>query len=190
MLFSRVFTVTVTITLAACALSPQTVSISPTIEIPAGNYQQLAKSLAITVTDSRNSQAIGTRGGIYKETSQITPAATMTASVKSSITNSFRILGYSVVDNNSDVSLAVNITDLKYNAFGDRNVTAVETSAAVRIICRNRDFTMNNEYRTTNKQDVLKAPSTNKNEQIINDTLSLALQGMFSDDKLLECINR
>jgi uncharacterized lipoprotein YajG len=114
----------------------------------------------------------------------------LTLSVKNSLTSAFRILGYSVVDNNSDVSLSVNIADLRYTAFGDRNVNAVETSAAVGVSCRNRDFVMNNEYRTTDKQDVLKAPSAAKNQEIINATLSTALQRMFNDEKLLECINR
>jgi len=190
MIFSRIVVIASFMALAGCALSPQSVSLSPNIEVASGTYQQQAKSLTITVNDTRQNRVIGTRGGIYKDTSDITPTTDMTLSVKNSLTNSFRILGYSVVDNNSDVSLGVNIVDLQYTAFGDKNVNAVETSAAVGVTCRNRDYVMTNEYRTTDKQDVLKAPSAAKNQEIINDTLSTALQRMFNDEKLLECINR
>jgi len=190
MTFFKTVTVLSIILLTGCALSPQTVSFSPVIQVASASNQQLARSVSVTVNDNRNNPIIGTRGGIYRDTSVITPAANMVQSLQNSITNSLRILGYSVVNTNSDASLEVNISELKYTAFGERNITAIETIAAVRVICRIRDFVMNNEYRITDKQDVLKAPSASRNQQIINDTLSSALQGMFNDEKLLECINR
>lgn len=190
MIFSRFFAVITFMFMTGCALSPQTVRISPNIEVASGTYQQQARSIVISLNDNRPDPVIGTRGGIYKETSAITAAADMTQTLKNSMTSAFRILGYSVVDSNADVSVTVDISELTYTAFGDNNVNAVETIAAVKVTCRNQGFTMNNEYRTTDKQDVLKAPTTSKNQQIINDTLSSALQQMFNDQQLLACINR
>lgn len=176
--------------LAGCALSPQTVSISPDIQVAPGSNEQLQKTIQIIVNDARANKVIGTRGGVYKETSEITADASITQAVLNSLTGAFRVLGYSVSNNSADVTLTVDITDLKYSATGQTTITAVETSAAVKGTCRNATQVVTNEYRITDKAEVLKAPTTNGNQRMINSTLSSTLQRLFNDRTMLDCINR
>ncbi|MEX2353169.1 MAG: YajG family lipoprotein [Gammaproteobacteria bacterium] len=176
--------------LAACALSPQTVTLSPVLTLSPGEAPGRLNTLAITVNDSRTDNVIGARGGVYRETSLITSSPDMPRSLQLRISEAFRDLGYNVVSNNADADLSINIAELKYTASGSNTITAVETTAAIRVKCRNDNYRMNNDYRITDKQEVLKAPSVSRNSEIINATLSSALQRMFDDEKLLDCINR
>jgi uncharacterized lipoprotein len=178
----------ITLVLGGCALSPQTVIIAPVINTPAAGPQS-GRAITIAVNDARNNNVIGTRGGVYRDTAHITADTNMTTSLKAILSNALRGLGYSVVDNSS-VSLTVDVAELRYNATGEPNVTAVEIAAAVNAACRNGSLVMNNSYRVTDKQEVLKAPSGGRNQELINATLGTALQRMMSDPKLFECLSR
>jgi len=175
---------------SGCALSPQTVTITPDIKVASGSNVQLQKGIAIVVNDVRQNKVLGTRGGIYKDTSSITADAQMVQSVQNSLTNAFRVLGYNVVTGNNPVSLTVDITDLTYAASGDPTIRSVETSAAIKATCRNGSYVMTNDYRITDKKDVLKAPSDSDNVKIVNATLSTTLQRLFNDRGLLDCVNK
>ena len=176
--------------LTGCALSPQTILIDPEVKIPSGNYQQLQKTIQIQVNDARQDRVIGTRGGIYKDTSEITAAPGMTESVQNSLASAFRVLGYNVIGADANATIAVDITDLTYAASGETTIRSVETSATLKATCRNGDHTVTNEYRITDKTEVLKAPSTGENQDMINGTLSSTLQKLVSDPTLMGCINR
>jgi len=176
--------------LGGCALSPQTVNINPAINVAPASNQRINKAVSITVNDARGDNVIGTRGGVYADTAHIYAHPNMTASLKTILSNSFRELGYNVADNSDGASLTIDIAELKYTASGETTIRAVETIAAVNATCRSGNLVMNNSYRVTDKQDILKAPSGTRNQELINSTLASALQRMFNDQKLLECINR
>ncbi len=176
--------------LSGCALSPQTVTIMPDIKVANDSNDQQQKTIEIIVNDSRTNRVIGTRGGVYKETSEITADGDITTTVRNSLTGAFRVLGYNVINAGANATVTVDITDLKYNATGETTITAVETSAALKASCRNGTYIATNEYRITDKADVLKAPGTSKNQDLINSTLSSTLQSLVNDASLLECINR
>lgn len=176
--------------LAGCALSPQTILIDPEVKVPSGNYQQLQKTIEIQVNDARQNRIIGTRGGIYRDTSEITAAPGITESVQNSLASAFRVLGYNVIGPGANASISVDITDLKYAATGETTIRTVETTAALKATCRNNGYTVTNEYRISDKAEVLKAPSTAENQDLINGTLSSTLQQLINDKNLLGCINR
>jgi len=176
--------------LSGCALSPQTVTIMPDINMPSGNNAQLQKSIQIVVNDARANKVIGTRGGIYKDTSAITASGDITQSVRNSLTAAYRVMGYSVLNGSANVLVTVDITDLKYAATGEPTIRAIETSATLKATCRNGTFVATNEYRITDKAEVLKAPGPSENQDLINGTLSTALQSLLNDATLLGCINR
>ena len=176
--------------LSGCALSPQTVTIIPDIKVANANNDQQQKAIQIVVNDVRASRVIGTRGGIYKDTSEITASGDITQPVRNSLTAAFRVLGYNVLNDGANVQITVDITDLKYSATGETTIRAVETSAAVKSTCRNGSYVVTNEYRITDNADVLKAPATGKNQDLINGTLSSTLQRLINDATILECINR
>ena len=176
--------------LGGCALSPQIVDISPRPDVPDGTSVANANTIGIEVNDARGSREIGSRGGIYRDTATISTAGGMTRSLRNIIAGAFATLGYTVVASGADATLTVDVTELRYNAQGDNNVRKVETVAALATTCRNGGFTQTNNYRVTDAKDVLKAPSGGANEEMINQTLASALERMFNDNRLLECLSR
>lgn len=186
---SRIYLAAV-LMLGGCALSPQSVDIAPRIDVPDGTSVPNANAMTITVNDNRRDRRIGSRGGIYRDTAFIDTADGMTQSLRNIIAGAFATLGYDVVASGGDASLTVNVTELGYRAFGENNVREVETIAAVGTTCRNAGYTQTNSYRVTDRKEVLKAPSGGANEEMINQTLASALERMFRDRQLLECLSR
>ena len=176
--------------LAGCALSPQTVTIITDVKVANANNEQQQKTIQFVVNDKRTNKVIGTRGGIYKDTSAIIADGDITQPVKNSLTAAYRVLGYNVLNGGATVVITVDIIDLKYAATGETTITSVETSSAVKASCQNGTYIVTNEYRITDKADVLKAPAPGKNQDMINSTLSSTLQRLVNDAGLLECINR
>ena len=176
--------------ITGCALSPQTVTIMPDIKVANANNDQQQKTIQIGVNDARTNKVIGTRGGIYADTSAITADADITQSVRNSLTAAYRVLGYNVLNSGADVQIIVDITDLKYNATGETTIRAVETAAALKATCQSGAYVVTNEYRITDKADVLKPPTVGENQDYINGTLSSTLQRLVNDASILDCINR
>jgi uncharacterized lipoprotein len=176
--------------LTGCALSPQTVTIMPDIKVANANNDQQQKTIQIGVNDARANKIIGTRGGIYADTSAITADADITQSVRNSLTAAYRVLGYNVLNSGANVQIIVDITDLKYNATGETTIRAVDTAAALKATCQSGTYVVTNEYRITDKADVLKPPTVGENQDYINETLSSTLQRLVNDASILDCINR
>jgi uncharacterized lipoprotein len=176
--------------LTGCALSPQSITIIPDIKVANANNDQQQKTIQIGVNDARANKVIGTRGGIYADTSAITADADITQSVRNSLTAAYRVLGYNVLNSGANVQIIVDITDLTYTASGETTIRAVETAAALKATCQSGTYVVTNEYRITDKADVLKPPTTGENQDYINGTLSSTLQRLVNDASILDCINR
>lgn len=173
--------------LGGCALSPQTIDIAPRLDTPASRPGN--KSVSVVVNDTRTSRVIGTRGGIYRDTANITANQNMTQTLQAILANALRDMGYNVTDRGS-VSLAVEVAELRYSATGEHTITDVETGATINATCRNGGLVANNSYRVTDRQEVLKAPTSGRNQELINNSLGTALQRMLNDTTLFDCINR
>jgi uncharacterized lipoprotein len=175
--------------LSACALSPQVININPEITIDEDKEQQYSKAITINVTDSRASNALGSRGGIYRDTAILSTASDMTSRLKTTLETSFSSMGYTVFNSNGANTLHIDITELSYNSGRQTTVTKVITSATVNVSCQNQAQTVNNTYRITDTKDFITTPTARQNQEAINSTLSTTLNRMFDDDNLLSCLD-
>ena len=186
--FPNIFFYTGMLLLSACALSPQVIGINPDISILEESEQQYNKTISVVVNDARNSNILGSRGGIYSDTALLSTAEDMTINLKNNLENAFSSMGYNVFGSGGNI-LTINIQELSYNAGRETTVTKVVTSASVDVSCQNQSQTMNNTYRITDTKDFITTPTSGQNREVINSTLSTALNRMFSDQNLLNCLN-
>lgn len=174
--------------LAACARSPQTVNIRPDLDLSQANAIGQGTRVTLQVVDNRSSRVIGSRGGVYADTANISTANDITTPIYGELVPGLRALGYEVVgaDQASKADLRVLVDAIEYRTIGGRVLTDIETAATVRAVARvgNREFT--GRYRGTQTKEVLRAPSQADNDELVNAAISRVLERMLTDRELLE----
>lgn len=173
--------------LSGCALSPQTVRIHPALDVSQLAPRAQVKSIALSVGDTRQNRIVGYRGGVYA-TASITADANLTGAVRAELSHALGKLGLQVVEDgaNADISLGVEIAELGYAVTEDRVTRTIETVAMVRGKSTAGAVTRTGEYRDRRTKEVVKAPSDEDNEELLNDVLSASLQRLVSDPDLLQ----
>lgn len=172
--------------LAGCALSPQTINISPSVDLSKITDTGHGRRVALEVADNRGTRVVGRRGGVYATTSEISTSADIKTPIRNELSKSLQAMGYQVVPagESADAELRLIVDQILYDTGGGNVVKEIETSATVRVVSRvdNREYT--GRYRGKRTTEVLKAPDADKNEAMINAALSHVLERVLSDDEL------
>jgi uncharacterized lipoprotein len=179
------------ILLSGCALSPQVVVINPELESsPTGTAGKTA-IVRLSIVDARSSVVIGQRGGIYKDTSDISTDERMNTSLVQNVGKVLKSLGYAVVGKEQDanVDLTVKIASLTYVANTEDLLDKIEVKASIQAVCLKGNKQFTGGYNATRKKDFLKAPTMDQNEVIVNEAISVALQAMLKDQELFAFID-
>lgn len=173
--------------LSACALSPQVITIDPTlIDAKRGTIKN--NTFELIVNDKRESHILGRRGGVYKDTSIIKTTGDISSKVQHKLTVAFENAGY-LVKPYSNVKLRILIKNLNYKAYGKSRISEVEVDAKIIATVIKPDGALSKSYKANHKKEVLKAPTTKKNEEMINDILATVIQRVLDDNELLDSIS-
>lgn len=173
-------------TLQACALSPQMVELKPSAEVTARNFGN-NKAVVLSVSDQRDSEAFGTRGGIYGNTSLIRPANDVTQSILSATQKGLQSQGFNAYTPTEDATtIDVRLKTLSYVPEKGSVVNSVEVKAVIEAAARNAaGDEYIGTYRAGNVYEQPLTPSAERNEIMINEVLNRALKQMLIDPKLL-----
>lgn len=177
--------------LAGCALSPQTVRIDPELGVVTQSAGGKDIRLSLQVDDSRSTDVIGQRGGVYENTSDIRTDPEMTATLRKKIAAALGNLGYRVVspDDAARARLVVEVAELSYVAHQEELIDTIEIRNVIRVSCRKGSEKYGSSYRVPYKKEVIKAPSEEKNEELVNSVIAKALDKMLSDGELFTFID-
>jgi uncharacterized lipoprotein len=177
--------------LSACALSPQVVVIDPVVSPGATASARGNSILDIKVRDTRRSNVIGQRGGVYEATSHISTDGNMVITLQNRIAQAFEKLGYNINpgSGNTTAALTVDIVDISYITAVDKLVRTVEVKSSIQAICRKNGQEYTSSYRVTNKKEVLKVPTEEENEKLVNDAVAVVLERLLSDKDLFVFID-
>jgi uncharacterized lipoprotein YajG len=181
---TRAIGFTAILMLSACALSPQTVVISPQLGV-GGSPAGAGKRLEVQVRDSRPNTVIGYRGGVY-ETAAIETAADLTQSLQSALVQAFIRSGYQIADSAAaDIRLVIDIETLDYQARQNKIIWDIEFFASIQATASagGREKSLQLQDRIT--RQFAKAPTVQENESLINDVLSKLLQRLIENGELL-----
>ncbi len=175
--------------LAACALSPQVVVIDPVVKPGTAISAQGNSSLDIRVRDTRKSTVIGQRGGVYEATSHISTDDNMIKTLQNRIARAFADLGYATNTGNAAAELTVDVIDISYVTAVEKLVRTVEIKSAIKATCRKDGQEYTSSYRVTNKKEVLKVPTEEENEKLVNEAVAIVLERLLSDGELFAFID-
>ncbi|MCW8886608.1 MAG: YajG family lipoprotein [Motiliproteus sp.] len=178
---------TFSLLLTACALSPQYVEIDPDIEV----RQQVVSTHVTTldIVDRRPKSELGTRGGVYAETSFIYPSQPLPDSLRPAAIEALGKLGLATQGQSPQpVNITLYIDELSYHtdsAALQKNVTLnCRISAEIKKGTRSHQGNFN----STKMHSYLKAPNEGENRKIINEVLSETLTRVFNDTQVINFI--
>ncbi|MBW7836638.1 MAG: hypothetical protein H3C28_08395 [Sphingomonadales bacterium] len=168
---------------AGCSMKPQNVIIDPAPEMMAFNVGQKQR-VAVTVVDKRASSLLGYRKDETKEQAPLKTGNDVAAAVAAKVREAVVDNAFTVAGGDGDAKLTVEITEITYKASGKYVAPKVATRAAFRAVAERGLTTYSQSYSIAN-EDVEALPLTaERNERIINETVSQALAMMIEDEGL------
>ncbi len=169
--------------LTGCALSPQQLSPQPKLKselIAVGQGQRVV----VRVVDQRPSPDLGTRGGLYAETSAVSvPSAKVLPQLQAQSEAAVRLLGFVPSQPNGNTpQLTVILDSLKYQSPKEGlYVTEANIAATFKAEVQNSSRRYNGRYTATLNQRFGMAPNQATNTKLVSDVLSDALTRLFKD---------
>ncbi len=172
--------------LAGCAHSPQQLDPNPKLNgtiNPVGQGQPVV----VRVLDARPSPTLGTRGGLYPETSAvIVPSAKVIPKLQAQTEAAVRLLGFTPSPNAYNApQLTLTLAELKYQSPKEGlYVTEANIGATLKIEVQNAGKRYNGRYGASLNQRFGMAPNEQTNTKLVSDVLSDALTRVFRDDNI------
>ncbi|MFS2157550.1 YajG family lipoprotein [Pseudomonas sp. Pseusp122] len=170
------------LTLVGCANSPQQLSPQPKLTsqlAPVGRGQPVV----VRVVDGRQSPTLGTRGGLYPETSAVTVQANdLLPKLQAQAEAAVRLLGFTPSSGGNGPQLTVTLADLKYQSPKEgMYVTEATISSTFRADIQNNGRSYSGRYAASLNQRFGMAPNQDTNTKLVSDVLSDALTRLFQD---------
>lgn len=174
--------------LAGCALSPQTVTLTPTLNLGKEVVAQ-GQVVSIQVVDERPNSTLGSRGGIYAKTSLIQSGNDVAEAVRAATEQGLIAQGYKVDNavgnsNTAAVVLKMAITELSYVVPQGPVATGVDMTVALRVTAERADGTHTASYRSAVNRKFPVTPTQSQNEIWISEVLSQTLSRFFADPQM------
>ena len=172
--------------LVGCAHSPQQLDPNPKLNgtiNPVGQGQPVV----VRVVDARPSPTLGTRGGLYPETSAvIVPSAKVIPKLQAQAEAAVRLLGFTPSPNAYNApQLTLTLAELKYQSPKEGlYVTEANIGATLKIEVQNAGKRYNGRYGASLNQRFGMAPNEQTNTKLVTDVLSDALTRVFRDDNI------
>lgn len=172
--------------LVGCAHSPQQLDPNPKLNgtiNPVGQGQPVI----VRVVDARPSPTLGTRGGLYPETSAvIVPSAKVIPKLQAQTEAAVRLLGFTPSPNAYNApQLTLTLAELKYQSPKEGlYVTEANIGATLKIEVQNAGKRYNGRYGASLNQRFGMAPNEQTNTKLVTDVLSDALTRVFRDDNI------
>ena len=168
---------------AGCAVSPQTITIVPQTNLSGPFYGQ-GRTLTIEVDDRRASSVLGSRGGVYESSSVITIANDINAALRLAAQSSATQLGFDGSSSSAPAQLTLVLEELNYETVTKSLIHTISLNAKITLITTVGGSSHTGHYQTENSHQFSQLPDAQKNQQIINEVLSTTLERGFSDISL------
>ncbi len=169
--------------LVGCAHSPQQLKPQPRLNAALAAVGQ-GQPVVVRVADGRSSPNLGTRGGLYPETSAISvQGKDILPRLQAEAEAAVRLLGFTPSPNAYNApQLTLTLADLKYQSPKEGlYVTEADISASFRVDVQNSNRRYSGRYGASLNQRFGMAPNQETNTKLVGDVLSDAMTRAFKD---------
>ncbi|MDX1803060.1 MAG: YajG family lipoprotein [Alcanivorax sp.] len=169
---------------SACALSPQQVDIAPQPQVQTTNVGH-NQPVQVTAVDSRDQQAFGTRGGVYKETALVRPGNNVKDAIEKAVRQGLQQEGFNAFNPGSDATrLEVRLEKLDYIPEQGSVVNEVTVKLDLRGEASRGDVSHTGTYKSSVVHDLPFTPTASQNQKMINDILGDGINRLLKDPKM------
>ena len=170
--------------LVGCAYSPQQIEVNPIIPLDGERYGS-GRSVTVLVEDQRDNKILGSRGGVYRDSSVITLAGNLTESLVKVGEAKLAAQGFNVNSGATEAAqLKIIIEDVQYTTPEQTVGKKVKLLGVLRAELSYQGERYTGRYRTQSERQLVVAPSKKANEEMINTLFSDLLVRLFLDKKL------
>lgn len=170
---------------AGCALSPQVIDVKPVANVDATNIGQ-NQPVQVLAVDSRDQEAFGTRGGVYKDTALVRPANDVKGAVEDAVRKGLQTQGFNAFNPGDDATrLEVRLEQLDYVPEEGSVINQVTLTLTLLAEASRGDVIHSGTYKSSVKHDLPLTPSASRNQQMVNDILSGAINRLLKDPEML-----
>lgn len=180
------------VVLSGCAHSPQQLNVTPSVTIP---LSQVARQqpVVLTVQDSRSSPVMGTRGGLYPDSSNLTISNQAVPHLRQQVEQALGKLGFQVVPEGTPNanSLVVSLAELSYVSPKEGvYVTQADIGAAFAAEARSTNQRYNGRYSASAQHRFGYAPNQATNTRLVTEVMSDALSRIFKDPEIIRILQQ
>ena len=181
----RIVALTALAFVAACALQPQTLPITPQVDLANAPPRGNGRTLALDVIDGRPDNVVGYRDPADTN-SAITTAPETIRVIKRAVEQAYGNLGFQVVGTGepADITLEVRLTELGYSRDKSRMVENVTTGATVEVTSVMHTKSVTGTFHDGQGRENLLRPNLQENAEIMNKHLGAALSRMVADPRM------
>jgi uncharacterized lipoprotein len=177
---------------AGCALSPQQVTIKPDISVSAASYGG-QHEIVVQVVDQRPGTIIGTRGGVYGDSSTIEVGNDHKMEIAYAVVNGLNRWGFKAqvkMTGAQATQFTLSLDQLTYKPESNSAVGKIAMTAAVSVTIQRGNSHYRGSYAASNEMGFVMLPSESDNSEQINKVLSMALQKIFEDQGLIQFLQQ
>lgn len=176
--------------IAGCASSPQQLSPQPKLTAPIAAVGH-GQPVSVRVVDGRSSFSLGTRGGLYPETSTVSVQSNdVIPKLQAEAESAVRLQGFTPTANAYNApQLTLTLAELKYQSPKELYVTSANIGATFKVDVRNSMRGYSGRYGASLEQRFGMAPNTATNTKLVSDVLSDALTRVFKDQTIAQVLN-
>ena len=170
--------------MVACAHSPQQVTIAPVLSMEGDAYGN-NRPVSVTVDDRRESKTIGSRGGLYSDTSVITIKNDLSQAVLAAAKGKLAVQGFDINNTTTDAtSMVVVIDDISFEPINTTigNVIEVQVVLIAELSSGGEKFT--SSYTSKSNRKTVMAPDEEENSELLTGLVSKTMDRMFADPRL------
>ena len=173
-----------------CTLKPENIRVDPSIELSKASIGN-EKAVAVAVTDTRPTKKLGEVGDPDRRMVEISVTQDPSPAIYARVSSALGDLGYKVAPDAAGVEprLKIEVESLKLDS--DKRPLDFLTTLHAEVTARVDNGKSHFERKYTVNQSMNSAgPSyVAESSQLVNGAISMALQDMLSDQKLLKALN-
>jgi uncharacterized lipoprotein YajG len=172
--------------LGGCAFTPQQATLNPTLNVTSSEEGKNL-SVSIRVIDERPSKSLGRKGSVYGPAAEITLSNDVVAVVHTKLTDAFQKKGFATMaySDARDPRLTVEIRLLEYSTSTGFWSGGIHVKSAVKANASRAGHSFEKMYRGEKNEQVIVVPGDDKNEDLINESLSDVLTQVVEDKTLI-----
>ncbi len=170
--------------MVACAISPQQLTVTPVLAMDGEAYGN-SRPVNLAVEDRRASKDIGSLGGVYADTSNITIGNDVNQAVLAAAKGKMAALGFNVNSGEVNVTtMTIVLKEINYKPLNTSMGNKIEAEVVMLAELNSQGEGFTGRYKSKTTRQYVSAPDAEDNSKMLTELISETMDRMFVDPNL------